>query len=414
MNHCTLIFDIGKTNKKLIVFNRVYKIVYHESIQFTEVVDDDGYPCEDLNSLLNWIEERLKFLMNNPKFSINRVNFSTYGASWVHLDNTGNPITPLYNYLKPFPEALKEQFDTRYDLNQVTGETGSPYDGMLNSGLQLYCLRHAKPELWDKIGCSLHLPQYLSYYFTGERWSDYPSIGCHTMLWDYQKKDYHTWVRQEGIYEKLAPIRTQPTNVQRHWRGVELTFGHGVHDSSAALSVYLQKSVEPFILLSTGTWCVAMNPFVEFKENSGSKFKGGLFYLTPDGKPVKATRLFLGNELAEKTKTLVEKFGGPANEGYSMPFNQDAFDKAQSSAFKPETLNFEQAYHKLIWGLVQKQVKAIEEARSDSQIRRLYVDGGFAKNEVFIKMLEYALYDWTVTVSENPEGTAMGAALLLD
>ena len=32
------------------------------------------------------------------------------------------------------------------------------------------------------------------------------SIGCHTALWDYKKQDYHTWVKDEGIDKKLAPI----------------------------------------------------------------------------------------------------------------------------------------------------------------------------------------------------------------
>ena len=59
---------------------------------------------------------------------------------------------------------------------------------MLNSGLQLYWLKKTKPEVFKKIKYSLHLPQYLSYIFTGIPLSEYTSIGCHTALWDYEKK----------------------------------------------------------------------------------------------------------------------------------------------------------------------------------------------------------------------------------
>ena len=38
-----LVFDIGKTNKKFLLFNRELEIVYEEEIQFEEIKDDDGF-----------------------------------------------------------------------------------------------------------------------------------------------------------------------------------------------------------------------------------------------------------------------------------------------------------------------------------------------------------------------------------
>ena len=37
--------------------------------------------------------------------------------------------------------------------------------------------------------------------------------------------------------------------------------GIGLHDSSAALIPYLVNFSMPFVLISTGTWCISMNPF---------------------------------------------------------------------------------------------------------------------------------------------------------
>ena len=39
--------------------------------------------------------------------------------------------------------------------------------------------------------------------------------------------------------------------------------GIGLHDSSAALIPYLMNFKEPFVLISTGTWCISLNPFNE-------------------------------------------------------------------------------------------------------------------------------------------------------
>jgi glycerol kinase len=38
------VFDVGKTNKKLFLFDQDYKIVYEKSARFTEIVDEDGFP----------------------------------------------------------------------------------------------------------------------------------------------------------------------------------------------------------------------------------------------------------------------------------------------------------------------------------------------------------------------------------
>ena len=39
-----VIFDIGKTNKKLILFNCNYDVLQENSIHIPEIMDEDGYP----------------------------------------------------------------------------------------------------------------------------------------------------------------------------------------------------------------------------------------------------------------------------------------------------------------------------------------------------------------------------------
>ena len=38
-----LIFDVGKTNKKALLFDEQYKLVFEESKQLTEIKDEDGF-----------------------------------------------------------------------------------------------------------------------------------------------------------------------------------------------------------------------------------------------------------------------------------------------------------------------------------------------------------------------------------
>ena len=56
MKKVTAIFDIGKTNKKFFLFDKDYQEVYREYTTFETIVDEDGYPTEDLKSLQNWLK----------------------------------------------------------------------------------------------------------------------------------------------------------------------------------------------------------------------------------------------------------------------------------------------------------------------------------------------------------------------
>ncbi len=173
-----LIFDVGKTNKKVLLFDEQYKLLQEESIQLKETTDEDGFPCEDVNLLTKWVKQKFSEILLRKDIDVKAVNFSAYGASFVHLDEESNIITPLYNYLKPYPENLKKQFyDTYGGEDLITRETASPVLGSLNSGMQLYRLKYEKPELYKNIKYCLHLPQYLNFIISKTAFHRYIKCG---------------------------------------------------------------------------------------------------------------------------------------------------------------------------------------------------------------------------------------------
>ena len=136
------IFDVGKTNKKLFLFDEHYKIVFERSAKFIETVDEDGDNCENLESLRLSVFDSLHEVFRKKEFGIKAINFSTYGASFVYIDEDGRPVAPLYNYLKAYPEELKKKFYDTYGCEEkVSSETASPVLGSLNSGMQLYRIK---------------------------------------------------------------------------------------------------------------------------------------------------------------------------------------------------------------------------------------------------------------------------------
>jgi sugar (pentulose or hexulose) kinase len=396
------VFDVGKTNKKLFLFDENYHIVFEKNDTLPETLDDDGDPCEDVALLSDWVISVWEMVNALPNFDIKAVNFSGYGASFVHLGADLRPAAPLYNYLKPYPEPLQKQFyDTYGGQDAFAAQTASPVLGHLNSGMQLYWLKYHKPEVFAQIKLSLHLPQYLSFLLSGQCFSDITSIGCHTNLWDFQKNQYHEWVNREGIAPKLAPITNTPLSSEPSQTvNLKPLVGIGLHDSSSALIPYLAAFSEPFLLVSTGTWSITLNPFSTEPLTVAELHQDCLNYLTYKGQPVKASRLFLGKEHEEGTKQLAVQFGVAPNAYKSVKAGQLSG-------------SFEQAYHQLVSGLVVKQVAAIRLAKGDTSIKQIFVDGGFSKNEIYMQLLAVAFPDCEVYAATVAQASALGAAVAL-
>ncbi|MFD0988873.1 FGGY-family carbohydrate kinase [Mariniflexile jejuense] len=427
----TAVFDIGKTNKKFFLFDKDYKEVYKEYIHFDEIEDEDGHPTENLKALQEWLKRVFENILEASEFNVKAINFSTYGASFVHLDENGEALTPLYNYTKPLDENLVASFLEKYGPKETFLNKIGCYDlSMLNSGMQLYWLKHTKPEIFSKIKYSLHLPQYLSYIFTGIPLSEFTSIGCHTALWDYEKKDYHEWVYKEGINNILPTIVSTETSINMNYNGKRIKIGVGIHDSSAALLPYVRSIKKKFVLVSTGTWSITLNPFTEHPISENSKNVDSINYMRINGKPVKATRLFLGNEYKVQVSKLDKHFGVPEDYHRHVKFDYDTYleiTKDFEYMFKWESISdsnmpqqtkfpyikFEHAYHQLMTELVLLQIKSIKSAIGEDEIKRLYVDGGFSGNDLFVKLLSHYFRDKKLRTTDASLGSALGAAICI-
>lgn len=66
----TLIFDIGKTNKKCFLLDEKYQEVWKDYVRFEEIVDEAGFPCDNLIAITNWIKKTAKKLVKNKDYDI--------------------------------------------------------------------------------------------------------------------------------------------------------------------------------------------------------------------------------------------------------------------------------------------------------------------------------------------------------
>lgn len=433
----TAVFDIGKTNKKFFLFDKNLQEVYHSYIRLEAIPDEDGFPSEPILPMREWMLDTFKKALESPEFEIKKLNFSGHGASFVHTDENGEPVTPLYDYLKPFPEELLQRF---YSENggkmSFCQQTSSPPLAMLNSGLQIYFLKYAKPEKFEKVRHCLHLPQYLSLIFTGEMVSDYTSIGCHTGLWDFGKMDYHDWVKREKIEALLPPILPGNSLLKTKPELGSIPCGIGVHDSSGALLPYLKQESEPFILLSTGTWAISINPFNKTSLSEDELSKDCLQFLSISGQPIKISRLFIGEEHKYQVEEMYSHWDLPLGTYKKLKFDASIFEKVAMFPgkkigfhyLKPEDYglekanssdwnsfsDFTEAYYTFLHELTDIQVASLNLVLEGAPVNRIFVDGGFNANHIFLEMLKIKLPGKEIIPSDFPNGSALGAAMLVN
>lgn len=433
-----LVFDIGKTTKKVVVFDHTFHTLEEKTQVFKEVTDDDGFPSDDLPHVSQWVEEMFQFYLKHETYRITHCNVSAYGASLVHLDVNGDFIDPFYNYLKPFPERCLQKFNEWYNTSgNFSAQTASPYLGLLNSGLQLFWLKHEKQKIFERINTSLHLPQFFTYLLTRKLFTDITSVGCHTMLWNFDTNSYHEWVGKEGFKRLFPPMYSASHVMNETINGSSITFGIGIHDSSAALMPYLVTQKDPFLLLSTGTWNICFNPFNQDALTPGELAADCLCYYTYEGKAVKASRIFLGHEHEMQVHVLAKYFNVSDDTYQNISFNADIYNNLASTpdarAFYPVGMEgtgpipgkqesktdltgfetYEVAYHQLMRYLVKWQLLSIDLVDPAKTVRDIIVVGGFTKSPLFLAILKKESGNRRVFISDHPRASALGAAWLV-
>lgn len=431
MKEVIAVFDIGKTNKKIFLFDSKFSVVYKNLIRFEETLDDDNFPCDDIELIENWLKSQIESIQKEGFFKIKAINFSTHGASLIYLDKNGKRITPLYNYLKPLGDFDFISLYNKYDgVEEFSRKTASPAYGMLNAGLQIYWLKKTKPHYWERVDSILHYPQYLSFLFSNKISADYTSVGAHTATWDFDAMKYHSWLHSENI--SLTEPSSGNIATIKDINGETIAIGTGLHDSSSSIIPLLQKNTtsREFVLLSTGTWIICMNPFSKETLTQFQLKNDCLCFMTPEKQQIKSSMQFLGKVHEVNALEISTYFGVEKNHYLELTLNkklcEKIFLKDENVFFENKIpkdhkgdlnqLNnyktYETAYYQLIFEIskrVHKGVKLILDANNN--LKDVFISGGFNKNDIFVEFLSLMMPEQKIQFPNWKNASALGAAL---
>jgi len=251
----------------------------------------------------------------------------------------------------------------------------------------------------------LHLPQYLSYMLTGVLCSEHTSIGCHTAIWDFDNMMYHHWVKDEELpFPDPVPVTTLFNCTMK---GKSFYTGTGLHDSSSSLAPYFKVTAGNFILMSTGTWCISMNPFNNELLTGEQLSRDCLCYMSVNREPVKSSRFFLGQmhdtavrnmssyfKIHENSFMLVKPDAKLMNKLMNKFMKEKVFAELDENIIhfneNPDLFvfdNFIEAYHLLMVELSDIAVSSVNLIVPDNdQVENIFITGGFSKNLLFLSL----------------------------
>ena len=333
--YCIAVFDVGKTNKKLLIFDRELNILDSAYASVPEI-DQDGVLREDMTAIQDWYLQQLKRYA--AAFPIRAISVSAHGATCAAVKGDGSLATPVVSYTTEIDEAFNDAFyNTVGDYRSLQEITGTPrFDGLLNVGKTIYFMQRKFPDQFSETANILGYAQYFGYWLTGSVGAEPTYVGCHTYLWDFQRRSWSGVADRLGIVDKLAPKvvkswdvlgTVKPEVCAATGLREDTLVTMGIHDSNAALLPYLIKTPDDFVLNSTGTWCVVMHPTKEISFSKTDIGKVVFYNLDAFFNPVK-TAIFVGGlEFETYTGILKDLNGQPIDTHYDQDFYRQFIDQ---------------------------------------------------------------------------------------
>jgi sugar (pentulose or hexulose) kinase len=418
------VIDLGKTNAKVTLVD--LQLLTEVAVKTTPnvVLKGGPYPHFDEPALWAFIQAALKKL--NAAQAIDAISITTHGACAALLDRHGNLAAPVLDYEHDGPDVLAADYDA---IRPDFPETGSARLPMgLNLGAQLYWLFATQEGLKARTETILMWPQYWAYKLTGVAANEVTSLGCHTDLWNPYAGTWSRLPVELGWLEMLP----EPNAANLVLGMVSPEIAHaldlkkpipvltGIHDSNASLYPHLLARDAPFSVVSTGTWVVTMA--IGGKSVTLDRARDTLINVNAFGHAVPSSRFMGGREYEIVRKGIDPSFMQPsaadANfvlahfimllpsiERRSGPFQ----GRKATWTHKLKDLTDGQRMAALSFYLAVMTATCLEMIGAEGPV---IAEGPFAKNRLYVAMLEAACGRPVIAETGSTSGTSIGAALL--
>lgn len=266
------VIDIGKTNKKVALFDADLQQIAHRQAPFPAQLDTQGVLCEQTDAIWAWLKTQLAELYRSHPFAA--LSITTHGAAWAALNAAGELAIPVIAYEHDLGEQGQRDLDHEFyrrcgrleDLQAETGTCDLPL--LVNPAKMVLFAQQRYAAGWTTAKHLVNYPQFWGHRLTGMLAAEATYSANHSFLFDIRKRCPSTAAYALGVAQLLdfaftdpwAQLGTLTPALQTELGLPALPVTVGIHDSNSALLPYLVKfHGRDFVVNSTGTWCVAMH-----------------------------------------------------------------------------------------------------------------------------------------------------------
>lgn len=422
-----IVFDVGKTNVKLLVVDENGDIL-HSSSTANTVIDDGLWRRHDLATTEAWLIDGLAEIAK--KHSPDAFICSGHGSTGVLIEAGDlakpEPDCPMIDYEQPIPTWLDEAY-------QAEGpdffDRGSPIMlGATHQARQMLWVEKERPDLFAKASSFLGLPQYWAWRLSGEVSSEITYLAAQSGLWNLRNSalssiaQAHNWghllpPRQRADYS-LGALRTEL--VAKTGLPATMAIKVGIHDSSANFYNYQADGMADVCLVSTGTWIVGLTD------------KSNLDLIHPERGMIMGADIG-GAPLIGSLSMAGRAFSDIAGDGFEEVEVEEAdFAKlvaadvmalptfGQEDGMFPGTANRGQITGPALQSRSEKKAlallhSALQVAECISLLgssKHIVLDGAYARDQLYASLLAATLGGRKIETNPVASGVALGAAKL--
>lgn len=417
--HKVGVIDIGKSNAKVAIVDLDTRTEIAVRKRPNSVLRDGKYPHFDIDGLWDFVIGALREL--NAEIPFDALSVTTHGASAALIDADGELALPVLDYEFAGPDQFWAEYDR---VRPNFSESFTPrLPGGLNLGAQLFWQAHAFPAEFARTKWILPYPQYWSFRLTGVAAAEITSLGCHTDLWDFTTDLYSSLVMKQGWLDKFPEVRPASDVLGVTLPAVTAALGlkrplpvySGIHDSNASLLPHLLERDPPFGLVSTGTWVIVASPGGDIDHLDPAR--DCLANIDALGRPVPSSRFMGGREfemLTTPREPSAEAIERVLRERItltpSVVQGSGPFPNRQAQWTVPrDQLSDDEVYVATSFYLAMMTAECLDLTGAENHT---VVEGPFAGNALYLRMLAAATGRPVEPVKRSATGTSIGAGLL--
>ena len=188
--------DIGTTGCKIVLFDTQGREAFTSYREY-EVKRDRGLHEVDIPAVWQAVKE---VLADCAPYEIAAVGVTSFGESFVILDDQGTPIAPTMLYTDPRGREACAALSHQFDADTLARRTGTVLHEMYSLPKLMY-LKEQDPTIFERAACILLMEDFVVYMLTGVRQIDY-SLAARTAAFDIREK---AWITELFDFAGIDP-----------------------------------------------------------------------------------------------------------------------------------------------------------------------------------------------------------------